>query len=179
MIVIFVRSTFLFFLTFLGFSAIALAGGKTDNLACSSKDGLIFEGFIPVSNLAENGRGQGYDFDLVITVDKMAERLHGEYDAGAGAMKEMTHLVVIRDFRSGVYALFVSKPDVGAAATTRWVKLYAQPKTLKVSKTAGSTYEYEAEFDGFLSFFLSSLGTSVMTRPVNCILKYELVGDRP
>lgn len=176
MIMTLIRSTFLFFFLFLGIYAIALAGGKTDNLACSSKDGLIFEGFIPVSNLAENSAGPGYEFDLVITVDQMAERLHGEYDEVAGTMKESAHLVVIRDFKSGVYTLFVSKQGDGAAAP-RWVKLYAQPKTLRVSKTAGSTYE--AEFKGSLSFLLSKLGTSVMTKPVSCKLKYDLVSDQP
>ncbi|MBK8204384.1 MAG: hypothetical protein IPK68_19435 [Bdellovibrionales bacterium] len=113
---------------------------------------------------------------MVISVDQMGERLHGEYDEVAHTMKESAHLVVIRDFKSGVYALFVSKQGNGAAAT-RWLQLYAQPKTLKVSKTAGSNYE--AEFKGSLTFFLSKLGTSVMTKPVSCSLKYDLVGDQP
>ncbi len=176
MIMTLIRSTFLFFFSFFGFSAIALAGGIIDNLACSSKDGLIFEGFIPVSNLVENSAGSGYGFDLVISVDQMGERLHGEYDEVAHTMKESAHLVVIRDFKSGVYALFVSKQGNGAAAT-RWVQLYALPKTLKVSKMAGSNYE--VEFKGSLTFFLSKLGTSVMTKPVSCSLKYDLVGDQP
>ena len=177
MIMTLIRSTFLFFFSIFGPSAIALAGGGVDNLACSSKDGLIFEGFIPVSNLVENSAGLGgYEFDLVITVDQMGERLRGEYDEVARTMKESAHLVVIRDFKSGVYTLFVSKQGNGGG-DPRWVKLYALPKTLKVSKTAATSYE--AEFEGFLSFFLSKLGSSVMTKPVSCRLKYDLVDDQP
>lgn len=170
-----IRSS-LFFFSIFGFSAIALAGGGVDNLACSSRDGLIFEGFIPVSNLVESSAGHGYEFDLVITVDQMGERLHGEYDEVARTMKESAHLVVIRDFKSGVYTLFVSKQGSGMTAP-RWVKLYALPKTLKVSKTAATSYE--AEFKGSLSFSLLKLGTSVITKPVSCSLRYDLVGVQP